>query len=543
MILKTSARRETAQRGGCSSRRKGFGDAWTTIGGDDSMADMADARQNYQALRTHIKETATLGSVSALLGWDQETQMPPRAAETRSNQFSLLARMLHERQTSPKLGEMLSAVESSELIQDPFSDAAAIAREVRRSYNRATKLPATLVEEIAKTSVLAHQSWAEARKASAFKTFEPWLSKTVELQRQVADCIGHSGQRYDALLDEYEPGETTARVGEVLRNLRQPLVDLVGRISTSGKVAPVEIFDRRYPRDAQEKLAREASAAIGFDLSAGRLDVSVHPFCIDLGPGDVRITTRYDESDFSSAFFGVLHETGHALYEQGFLPEHGGTPLAAAVSLGIHESQSRMWENLVGRSSAFWRYFYPKAQAAFPDALKDVSADRFLFAINDIRPSLIRTESDEATYNLHVLLRFEIETALLSGDLSVADLPGAWNEKMKMYLGVAPPDDARGCLQDVHWSHGAIGYFPTYTLGNLYSAQFFEQATKDIPDLDGQLSRGQFEPLIQWLRQNIHEHGQRYRANELVQRITGGPLKPDALLNHLKRKAAEYYGV
>ncbi len=326
----------------------------------------------------------------------------------------------------------------------------------------------------------------------------------------------------------------------VFDTLRGPLVELVNLVGASGRAAPIELFDRNFPASAQEQLSREAASAIGFDFDAGRLDVSVHPFCTHLGPGDVRMTTRYNEGKFG-AFFGVLHETGHALYSQGLPAEHYGTPSGEYVSLGIHESQSRMWENLVGRSRSFWQHFFPKTQATFPDVLRDVSLDQWLFAQNDIRPSLIRVEADEATYNLHILLRFELERAMMRNDLSAADLPSAWNETMRKYFNLTPPDDARGCLQDIHWSGGAIGYFPTYTLGNLYAAQFFEQARRDLGDLDAMFARGEFLPLLQWLRKNIHEHGKRYRARELVKRVTGHDLSAKPLLDHLQRNTETYY--
>src|SRR5260370_324370 len=293
----------------------------------------------------------------------------------------------------------------------------------------------------------------------------------------------------------------------------------------------LKILERKYPAAAQEKLGRDAAAKIGFDFSAGRLDVSVHPFCSGLGPGDTPMATRYDEKYFGDAFFGVLHETGHALYDQGLPAEHFGTPRGEAVSLGIHESQSRLWENFVGRGRSFWKYFLPLAKSAFPDTLRDVDEDQWYFAVNDVRPSFIRTESDEATYNLHILLRFELEQAMLAGEIIPRDIPAAWNQRMKKYFGITPPDDAKGCLQDIHWSGGAIGYFPTYTLGNLYAAQFFEQAQSDLGDLPAQFARGEFIPLLNWLRENIHRHGKRYRAGELVLRITGKPLSAGPLLN------------
>jgi carboxypeptidase Taq len=438
---------------------------------------------------------------------------------------------------------MLVEIEGSELVKAPESDAAANVRELRRTYDRATKLPATLVEEMTKTAVLAHHAWVVARNKSDYALFKPWLAKTLDLKRQEANCVGFTTTMYDSLLDEYEPHETTENLNRVFETLRGALVDLVAKIQASRKKAPLEILQRKYPAAAQEALAREASKLIGFDYDAGRLDVSVHPFCTDLGPGDVRITTRYDENFFGDAFFGVLHETGHALYEQGLPTQHWGTPLGQAISLGIHESQSRMWENLVGRSRAFWQFFFSKVQAAFPESLKDVTFDQWHFAVNDVRPSLIRTESDETTYNLHILLRFEMEQAMLNNDVTVDDVPSAWNEKVQNYLGLTPPDDARGCLQDVHWSGGSLGYFPTYTLGNLYAAQFFEQARQDLGDLRAQFSRGDFAPLLGWLRENIHRHGQRYTASDLVRKVTGHPLSAEPLLNHLRENARELYGV
>lgn len=506
---------------------------------------MTGAQKSYDALVTRLKELALLGSVSALLGWDERTQLPPKGAEFRAEQSSLLARLRHERLTSPEIGQWLAAVEGSELVMDPGGDAAVNVRETRRSYDRATKLPTSLVEEMTRTEVLAQHAWVDARKKSDYAAFEPWLKKTLDLKRQQADCYGYpaGGTRYDALLEDFEPGETGANLTRVFAELRGALVPLVGAIVGSGRKAPVEILERKYPAAQQEKLAREAAAAVGFDFEGGRLDVSVHPFSTGIAPGDTRITTRYDENYFGDAFFGSLHEAGHAMYSQGLPKEHFGTPRGDDISLGIHESQSRMWENLVGRSRPFWEHFLPQAKALFPDVLKDVTLDQWHWAVNDVRPSLIRTEADEATYNLHVMLRFELEQAMLSGDLPTADVPAAWNAKMKDYLGITPPDDARGCLQDIHWSGGAIGYFPTYTLGNLYAAQLFEQAGQEVPGLEAGFARGEFAPLLSWLRERIHSQGKKQRAPDLVKRITGKPLSAEPLLRHLRTKAAELYGV
>jgi carboxypeptidase Taq len=501
----------------------------------------------YDTLLRELRAVATLASVSALLSWDEQTHLPPRGAAARADQAATVASLRHERFTSPLVGDLLSAAESelSAAERAGDADAAVNLRETRRLYERARKLPPGLVEELSRTEVLAQQAWAEAKQKSDFPSFRPWLGKTIDLKRRQADCIGYAatGDPYDALLDEFEPGETSGGVRQVFEQLRAPLVELIGRIGRSPRKAPGEILSRHYPVAAQETLGREAAAALGFDFSAGRLDVSVHPFCSGIAPGDTRITTRYREDDFVDAFFGVLHETGHALYEQGLPGEHFGTPRGNAVSLGIHESQSRLWENFVGRGRAFSRWLLPRAKRAFPGVLSDVREDDWYFAVNDVRPSLIRTEADEATYNLHVLLRFDLERAMLRGDLQAADVPAAWDEKMRQYLGLTPPDDARGCLQDIHWSGGALGYFPTYTLGNLYAAQFFERANRDLPGLDGRIAAGDFAPLLGWLREKIHRHGKRFTARRLVREVTGADLSAGPLMKHLRSKASELYGV
>jgi carboxypeptidase Taq len=504
---------------------------------------MSNPREAYESLLAELREIAVLGSIGSLAGWDERTYMPPGGAQLRSKQASLLAKLVHQRMTSPRIGQLLSAIEGSDLVRDALSDPAVNVRETRRSYDRATRLPEDLVRELAETSVLAEQAWVEARKASSFAAFAPWLAKMVGLKQRQARCLGYADHPYDALLDDYEPGETTRNVARIFESLREPLVQLIGRIMGSGRQAPLSLLERPYPAALQEKLARQAAMAVGFDFARGRLDVTVHPFCSGVGPGDTRLTTRYDGHWFGDGFFGVLHEVGHGLYEQGLDEAHFGTPRGDSVSLGIHESQSRLWENFVGRSRGFWRHFLPRARQTFGATLDDVGLEEWVWAINDVRPSFIRTESDETTYNLHTLLRFELEQAMLTGDLPIDDVPAAWNAKMKQYLGIAPPDDARGCLQDVHWSGGGIGYFPTYTLGNLYAAQFFEQAGAELGDMEEQFARGEFRPLLDWLRAKIHTHGKRYRAADLVKVVTGQPLSPEPLLGHLRRKAEEMYGV
>jgi carboxypeptidase Taq len=500
--------------------------------------------QPYPQLVQSIRQIALLGSINSILGWDERVYLPAAGAELRADQQSMLARMTHEQFTAPRIGELISSVESSDLVRDPESDAAANVREWRREYDRATKIPATLVEELAHTEVLSQHAWVEARKNSNYPTFEPWLQKVIDLKKQEANCVGFKDHIYDALLDPFEPGETTANIRRVFESLRDPLIELIAKIRDSGKRAPVDLLERKVPANLHEKFARMGAEAIGFDFTAGRLDVSVHPFCTGIGPGDTRITTRYDEHSFVDAFFGVLHETGHALYEQG-LPKKGhiGEPIADSISLGIHESQSRLWENFVGRSKAFWKFFLPKAKQLFGNTLADIDDRNWYWAINAVNPGFIRVEADEATYNLHVLLRFEMEQAMMAGDITTADIPALWNEKMRKYLNITPPDDAHGCLQDIHWSGGGIGYFPTYTLGNLYAAQWMEQAQQDLGDPDAMFSKGEFAPLLGWLREKIHRHGRRYRALELVKRITGKPLSAEPLLIHLRAKASDLYGV
>lgn len=504
---------------------------------------MPDAKETYDKLCQFVRETALLESIEGLLGWDERTYMPIAAGAYRADQITWLSGQIHQRRTDPRLSEWLAELADSELADDPHSDAATTIRQLRRDFDKRSKLPQRLVEELARASVLGQQLWVEARKNNDFRAFEPSLKRMFALKREQADAVGFKTTPYDALLDDYEPDAITADVARALEGLRQELVPLVSAITSSHKQAPVEIVHRTYPVAAQEAFGKQAAARIGFNFDRGRLDVTHHPFCSGMGPHDCRITTRYDENHFNSAFFGILHEAGHGLYDQGLRPELFGLPPGTYLSLGIHESQSRMWENLVGRSRAFWEHFFPHAKIAFSAALGDVSLGDFYFAINDVRPSLIRVEADEATYNLHIIVRFELEQALLSGDLSTTDLPAAWNDKYREYLGVVPPTDADGCLQDIHWSAGLIGYFPTYSLGNLYASQFFAAADRELGGLAPQFARGEFGGLLSWLRRQIHERGQCYTAAELCQLVTGAPLSHEHLMRHLRGKFGDLYAL
>jgi carboxypeptidase Taq len=491
----------------------------------------------------YVRQSSLLGSVSAVLEWDERTMMPAAEAEHRADQTTLLSGMIHQRWTDEAFVAKVSELAAGPLAKEADSETAATIRRLKRLIDKKTRLPRSLVEELARTAVLGQSAWEQARREDHFAHFQPWLARTFELKRQQAEALGYPQSPYDALLDDYEPEELTANVGRVLAELREQLVPLVAAVAASGRQPDTSLLKRNYPIDVQESLGKEAAAAIGFDFARGRLDVTAHPFCTTLGPHDCRITTRYDAHFFNAAFFGILHEAGHGIYEQGLPPERFVLPLGEAISLGIHESQSRLWENLVGRSRAFWQHFHPAAQKRFPAALGDTGLDAFHFAVNDVRPSLIRVEADEATYNLHILIRFEMEQALLSGDLPVADARSAWKEKYRQYLGIAPPSDADGVLQDVHWSAGLVGYFPTYTLGNLYAAQFFAAADQELGGLQAQFARGEFQPLRNWLREKIHRHGQRYSAAELVKRVTGRELSSGPLLAHLKGKYGELYSI
>ncbi|HBC45810.1 MAG TPA: carboxypeptidase M32 [candidate division Zixibacteria bacterium] len=494
-------------------------------------------------LYRNLREIAAIRSCESLLDWDERTYMPHNGSEHRGNQMATLAGIVHERFVSPRIGELLDtliAERSGANSDDP--DTANI-KEIKRVYDKTVKIPKSLVEELSRTIVRSQGVWQDARAKSDFAMFRPWMEKVVYLKQEQAKAVGYKTVAYDAALDDFEPGASTVKIAEVFAGLRDELVDLIARIKASGKSPDTSIITRNYPVEMQARIGTEAAKAIGFDFESGRLDVTAHPFCTTIGPSDIRITTRYNPNHFPQAFFGILHEAGHGLYEQGLPKENYALPTGEAASLGIHESQSRMWENLVGRSRPFWQHFFPIVQKAFPQALGNVTLDQFHFAVNDVRPSFIRVEADEATYNLHILLRFEMESAFFNGDLKIADIPGVWNEKFKKYFGIIPKDDSEGCLQDVHWSAGLIGYFPTYTLGNLYSAQFFAKAKGDLGDLDGQFVKGDFSGLLGWLRKNIHAHGMRYRPEQLVERVTGKPLLHQPLIDYLRGKYGQLYGL
>jgi carboxypeptidase Taq len=498
-----------------------------------------DARTAYTELLDRAREEALLEGCQSLLFWDEETYLPRRGAEHRAAQHALLAGVLHARSADPRVGELLAAVEGSGLAADPLSPPAVNVREWRRTHDRRRRVPRSLVEEQARVTTLAQQAWADARRSANFAPFRPWLERVVALERAEAAALG--GPPYDALLQEYEPGLTGDAVAVLLEELRRELMPLVQLIADSPRRPDPGLLAGDYPAAQQAAFGEGVAAALGFDFRRGRLDVAVHPFCTRLGPWDCRLTTRYELHDFSEGLFTILHEAGHGLYEQGLDPDHFGTPMGEAASLGLHESQARLWENLVGRDRAFWEHFLPRARHAF--RLADVPADTFLLAVNAVRPTPVRVRADEVTYNLHILVRFTLERALLSSELPVADLPAAWAEEYRRTLGIVPADDAEGCLQDGHWASGMIGYFPTYALGNVYAAQLFVGAARDVGDLPAAFARGDFSGLLGWLRERVHRHGQRHPAARLVERATGAPPGPGPLVSLLRSRYGELYGL
>jgi len=499
--------------------------------------------QAYEELSRRMAEITLLGTTAGVLGWDQETFMPEANSAFRAEQQSLLAGMMHQKFTDPAMDGLLASAASSPAPNgDPPGDRSVNLREWRRSYDRSKKIPQELVEELTRVTSQAQVAWVEARRENGFAKFQPWLEKIISLTREQAECYGYEEHPYDALLENYEPGLTVGQLNRLFPPLRKRLSELTAKIAAAPKQPDLSILKRDCPVPLQQAFCRKLAEAIGFDFKRGRLDVSAHPFTTGLGPDDTRLTTRFEAGNFENSFFSTLHEAGHGLYDQGLPSSFYGTPRAEAVSLGIHESQSRLWENLVGRSLSFWKFFYPHLQKDFPGVFDDVPLESFHFAINHSAPSLIRTESDEVTYNLHVCLRFEIETSLISGDLKAGDIPEAWNKASRETLGITPPNDAMGCLQDVHWSHGSFGYFPTYTLGNLYSAQFFDAASRDLGGLEDKFAKGNFSPLKKWLGEKIHSQGQRYRAGDLCEVATGKELSADHFLQYLDKKFGALYG-
>jgi carboxypeptidase Taq len=479
-----------------------------------------------------------LQEVQQFMEWDQQVMMPPKGVEQRGYHQSALASVIHGMTTDPELGDLIGNLSARE---DLDGDLAADLREAKRARDRAVKVPADLVAERARVCSISQAAWEEAKNRDEFSAFLPHLEAVIRITREMAQAIGGGQNPYDALLDEYEPGMTEAALKVTFSDLRDKLVPLLDKIKGASRKPSQDVIHRRYPLPGQEAFGRKVVDDMGYDLGAGRLDVSTHPFTNGT-MRDVRITTRYDEAFLNMALFGTMHEAGHALYEQGLDPARYRDPSGTYSSLGIHESQSRFWENMIGRSRPFWRHYFPALKASFPGVLDGVAEEDFYRAINVVAPTLIRVEADEVTYNLHIILRFELESALLSGTLEAADLPGAWNERVKSFLGIVPPTDREGVLQDIHWSIGLVGYFPTYALGNLYAAQFMEAMRKDMPDLDTRVGLGELGHIKAWLNSRIHVQGRRYLPQELCERVTGKLPSADAAMTYLTAKFGEIYG-
>ncbi|MGM0448432.1 MAG: carboxypeptidase M32 [Methanobacteriota archaeon] len=500
--------------------------------------DAADAPDAYDALLDRVQRWNAVGSASGVLGWDQQVMMPEGGTPARSKQLSALSSVHHDMVTADETGELLDELDDADLTDEQ----AAVVREVRREYERADAVPVELVEEISETGSEALQAWEEAKAEDDFDAFAPYLEKHVELKREYAEHIDPDRDPYEVLFEEFEPCLSMERAESILTELREALVPMIEEIRESDVDLAVDTFEGTFPEDEQEALSRDALELVGYDFDRGRLDVSSHPFTSG-NQFDCRVTTRFDEADPLGAVGSTVHEFGHAQYNLGLPREQFGTPLGESRDLSVHESQSRLWENHVGRSEAFWQEFLPVFKEHFPQTEAATVRDAYE-AFNQVyEDNLIRVEADELTYHLHIVVRFEIERDLIRGDLDVEDVPETWNDKYEQYLGIRPDTDTEGCLQDIHWSHGNFGYFPTYSLGSVMAAQLFEAAEAEIGDLDGQIADGDFDDLHDWLGENVHRHGSRYETNELVKRATGEDFSADAFLEYVDEKYGELYGI
>jgi len=492
-------------------------------------------------LKARLVEIDDLESAAGLLEWDQNTYMPPGGARARGRQIATLQRLAHEKLTDVSLGRLLDDLRPYEESLPYDADEASLIRVTRRDYERALKVPPSFVAQLSDHLSASYQAWTEARPANDFARVRPYLEKTLDLSRQLADFFPGYEHIADPLIEYSDYGMTASTVRATFAELRARLVPIVQAI-TAQPASDDSCLRQAFPKEQQLAFGREIVGRFGYDFRRGRQDETPHPFTTEFSIGDVRITTRVKERDLGEALFSTMHEAGHAMYEQGVSTEFEGTPLASGTSSGVHESQSRLWENIVGRSRGFWRFSYPRLQAAFPDQLGSVSLDTFYRAINKVERSLIRTDADEVTYNLHVMLRFGLELELLEGNLAVRDLPEAWRERFQADLGIAPPDDRDGVLQDVHWYAGKIGgAFQGYTLGNIMSAQFFDAALQAHPEILDEIEAGEFGTLHGWLVENVYRHGRKYTPSELVERVTGGPLSVEPYIWYLRTKYGELY--
>ena len=498
--------------------------------------------EKLDQFKTLLAEVADLNNVQELLGWDQQTYMPQGGAEARGNQLATIGKISHQKFTSDEIGILLGDLEKEFEGADPDSDDLRLLKVTRHDYDQATRVPAEFVAEFAVVTSKAFEAWMEAREKSDFAIFQPHLEKVVELNQRYVSFFPPADHPYDVLLDQFERGMKTADVKAIFEALRPQQVELLKAIAEKSQVDDSFLhveYDEKTMWDFSEVIATK----FGYDWERGRQDKAAHPFTTNFSINDVRITTRFEVDNPTVMLFSTMHETGHGLYELGSKQSYERTPLAGGASLAVHESQSRMWENLVGRSLPFWEHFYPEFQKLFPAQVGNVDLDTFYKGLNKVESSLIRVNADEATYNMHIMLRLELEIDMVEGAVAVKDLPEIWNAKMEEYLGILPPDDAKGVLQDIHWAYGSMGYFSTYALGNLISAQLWEKITTDIPDLSEQFRVGEFGALLEWLREKIHMHGSKYEPQELVQRVTGSKIDSAAYVRYLKQKYSDIYGL
>ncbi len=495
------------------------------------------------ALKTRLAEVYDLNKVGALLSWDESVTMPPGGAQVRAEQSATVGRIAHELFVAPEVGRMLDDLEAHEQSLPYDSDDASLIRVTRYDYEKARKVPAGLRSEMTRLASLARNAWAGARASSDFTAFQPFLQQTLDLKKRYVDCVGGGkDDPYSVLLDDYERGMPTAEVRRIFAALKEATVPLIAAVAERAGSVDNSCLRGEFPVEQQRGFCLSLLRRFGFNEQEWRFDPTAHPFSTNMNLGDIRLATRYHTDSLGPAVFGVIHEFGHGLYEHGVSQSLERTPLCAGTSLGLHESQSRLWENLVGRSRAAWTYFLPELKLAFPSQLGDVDVDRFYRAINKVEPGFIRVDADELTYGLHVVLRFELEQEMLTGALTLDDLPDAWNARMKSYLGVDVPDAARGVLQDIHWSLGLIGYFPTYVIGSIVSAQIWEKVLAAMPDLPEQIERGEFAGLREWLRDNLHRHGRKFTPRETLQKVTGtDTVDVGPYVAYLRRKFGEIY--
>lgn len=494
-----------------------------------------------RALRSKLAEIHHLAAAAALMAWDQETYMPTAGIAGRAAVLKTLSGLCHDLLVAPEVGDLLAGLAAAGDQLDAADQA--LVREVRRDRDRAVRVPGDLVRALAEARALAQPAWQRARRERCYAIFAPHLRTLLALRTEEAGALSDSSRPYDALLDEFEPGASQASLDPLFERLVDELTPLLRAVGASPVHLDTAPIRRCLPPEAQREFGLVVAAAMGFDLEAGRLDPAAHPFCTGIHSGDVRLTWRHQEDDLRPALFGIIHEAGHGLYEQGLPRDHAGTPLGEACSLGVHESQSRLWENLVARSLPFWTAFLPRLTRAYPGPFDGSAAGEIFRAVNEVRPSLIRVEADELTYNLHVALRYGLEKELLSGGLGIDDLPAAWNDRMEELLGLRPPHDGDGVLQDIHWSMGAFGYFPTYTLGNLYAAQLYDAALAEIGPAEEWLAKGELTVLTTWLRDRIHRHGRRYPPAELIRLATGNAPSPEPFLRYARAKFGALYAL